>query len=234
MIDLYFAPTPNGQKISIMLEECELPYSLKVVNLAAGDQFEPEFLAISPNNRIPAIVDHDGPNGKPLSLMESSAILVYLADKTGKFLAKEGAERYEVLQWLEWQQGGFGPMLGQASHFNVYYKERLAYPIERFIREAKRLYGVLDKQLEGKDYICGEYSIADMATWPWVVPRKHHEIDLANFTNVARWNEVMKQRPHLRKGFALLRDAMKNIQMDAAQRKQLYGSEDAGPEANEG
>ena len=228
MIDLYFAPTPNGQKVSIMLEECDLDYKLKPVNIAAGDQFKPEFLAISPNNRIPAIVDHNGPDGQAISLMESAAILIYLADKTGKFLPIQGSARYDVLQWLAWQQGGFGPMLGQANHFNVYYKERLPYPMERFSREANRLYKVLDKQLENKEYMCGEYSIADIATWPWIVPRKHQGVDLDDYPNVAKWNETMKQRPKLRKGFGLLRDVIKHVKMDAEARKKLYGTSDAG------
>ncbi len=231
MIDLYFAPTPNGQKISIMLEECGLDYSLKPVNIAAGDQYKPEFLAISPNNRIPAIVDHDGPGGEPLALMESAAILIYLADKTGKFLPENGAARYDVLQWLSWQQGGFGPMLGQANHFNVYYKERLAYPMERFTREANRLYSVLNKQLQDNEYMCGDYSIADMATWPWIVPRKHQGVDLQDYPHVARWHELMKQRPNLRKGFGLLRDLIKQVKMDSESRTTLFGSSDAGPGA---
>ncbi len=231
MIDLYFAPTPNGQKISIMLEECGLEYRLKLVNITSGEQFKPEFLAISPNSKIPAIVDHDGPNGEAISLMESAAILIYLADKTGQFLPAEGSARYDVLQWLTWQQGGFGPILGQANHFNIYYKERLAYPMERFTREANRLYAVLDEQLKGKEYICGEYSIADMATWPWIVPRKYQGVDLANYPNVARWNDTMKARPNLRKGFGLLRDIIKQVKMDADAREKLYGSADAGPGA---
>ncbi len=228
MIDLYFAPTPNGQKISIMLEECELPYTLKPVNIAAGEQFKPDFLAISPNNRIPAIVDHAGPEGQSVTLMESAAILIYLADKTGQFLPVAGVERYEVLQWLAWQHGGFGPMLGQANHFNVYYKERLAYPMERFTREANRLYAVLDRQLVDKEYVCGQYSIADMAIWPWIVPRKYQGVDLEQYPNVARWNEVMKARPRLRKGFGLLRDVIKQVSMDAEARRVLYGTADAG------
>ncbi len=228
MIDLYFAPTPNGQKVSIMLEECGLAYTLKPVNIASGEQYAPDFLEISPNNRIPAIVDHEGPEGKPLALMESAAILIYLADKSGKFLPKQGRARYDVLQWLAWQQGGFGPMLGQANHFNVYYKERLAYPMERYNKEANRLYKVLDKQLQNQEYICGEYSIADMASWPWIVPRKHQGVELADYPNVAKWNEIMKQRPNLRKGFALLRDALKQVKMDARSREKLYGSADAG------
>lgn len=212
MIDLYSWCTPNGQKVSIMLEECSLEYRTHPVNIAKGDQFDPAFLKISPNNRIPAVVDRAGPGGRPISLFESGAILIYLADKTAKFLPAAGPRRYEVLQWLMWQMSGVGPMFGQAGHFRNYAPlmikepERLAYGQERYTKEARRLYGIMDERLGESEWLgTDEYSIADMATWPWVAPHARQSIDLKEHPNVARWHEVMKARPPVRRGYDVLR-----------------------------
>ena len=199
MIDLYTAATPNGQKIHIMLEECALPYRSHWVDLNAGDQFTDEFLEISPNNKIPALVDSDGPDGQPISLFESGAILIYLAEKTGKFLPKDGAARWEVLKWLYWQMGGFGPLLGQAHHFNAYAPERIKYAMERYTNEAGRLYRVLDKQLDGRDYIAGEYSIADMAAFPWTRLYARQGLKIEDYPNVVRWRQRIEVRPAVQK-----------------------------------
>jgi GST-like protein len=202
MIDLYFDHTPNGQKVHIMLEECGLPYRLIMVDIGKGEQFQPAFLKISPNNKVPAVVDHDGPDGEPISLFESGAILLYLAEKTGRFLPAEPRARWEVLQWLMWQMGGFGPMLGQAHHFLAYAPMNpagsvvLPYAQERYRNEAARLYGVLDRRLEGRDWVAGgEYSIADMAIFPWARLHPRQEQSLDNFPNVKRWYGAMATRP---------------------------------------
>ncbi|MHB1218410.1 MAG: glutathione S-transferase N-terminal domain-containing protein [Alphaproteobacteria bacterium] len=199
MIDLYTAATPNGQKIHIMLEECGLPYRSHWVDLNAGDQFTDAFLEISPNNKIPALVDPDGPDGKPISLFESGAILIYLAEKTGKFLPKDGAARWDVLKWLYWQMGGFGPMLGQAHHFNAYAPDRIKYAMDRYTNEAGRLYRVLDKQLEGRDYIAGDYSIADIAAFPWTRLYGRQGLKIEDYPNVKRWQERIQARPAVQK-----------------------------------
>ena len=202
MIDLYYWPTPNGWKISIMLEECGLPYRVVPVNIGQGDQFEPEFLAISPNNRMPAIVDHapaDG--GAPLPVFESGAILIYLAEKTGRFLPADLRGRKTVLEWLSWQLGGVGPMFGQAGHFSLYAPERLPYAIERYRAEMLRLYGVLDRRLEEREFIADDFSIADMACWPWVITYKGQKVDLDRFPNVRRWYKALQKRPALRRGY---------------------------------
>ncbi|RJT54162.1 GSH-dependent disulfide bond oxidoreductase [Rahnella variigena] len=205
MIDLYYAPTPNGHKISLFLEESGLPYRLYRIDMSAGEQFRPEFLAISPNNKIPAIVDNqpvDG--GAPLSVFESGAILQYLAEKTGKFLSQELRERTITLQWLTWQVAGFGPMLGQNHHFTHYAPQPVPYAIERFLQETRRLYGVLNRQLEKNAYIAGEnYSIADIATYPWVVAHERQRVDLAEFPAVRNWFERVKSRPATQKAYAL-------------------------------
>ncbi|MBM3569977.1 MAG: glutathione S-transferase family protein [Alphaproteobacteria bacterium] len=200
MIELHTWTTPNGRKISIALEELGLAYSVHPVNISKNEQFRPEFLAISPNNRIPAIVDPDGPGGKRLALFESGAILIYLADKTGKLLAREGAQRYAAIQWLMWQMAGFGPMLGQVHHFKRAAPEKVPYAIKRYFDEAKRLYGVLDKQLAGRDYILDAYSIADIACYPWAMRYDWQEIDLAEFPNVQRWMGTMGARPAVQRG----------------------------------
>ncbi len=199
MIDLYTAATPNGQKIHIMLEECGLPHRSHWVDLNAGDQFTDEFLEISPNNKIPALVDPDGPDGKPISLFESGAILIYLAEKTGKFLPKDGAARWDVLKWLYWQMGGFGPMLGQAHHFNAYAPDRIKYAMDRYTNEAGRLYGVLDRQLAGRDYIAGEYSIADIAVFPWTRLYERQGLKIEDYPNVVRWRARIEARPAVQK-----------------------------------
>jgi len=205
MIDLYYAPTPNGHKISLFLEESGLPYRLYRIDMSAGEQFRPEFLAISPNNKIPAVVDNqpvDG--GAPLSVFESGAILQYLAEKTGKFLSQELRERTITLQWLTWQVAGFGPMLGQNHHFTHYAPQPVPYAIERFLQETRRLYGVLNRQLEKNAYIAGEnYSIADIATYPWVVAHERQRVDLAEFPAVRNWFERVKSRPATQKAYAL-------------------------------
>jgi GSH-dependent disulfide-bond oxidoreductase len=207
MIDLLYWPTPNGWKIAIALEEMELAYRLIPVDIGKGAQFEPDFLAVSPNNRIPAIVDHDPDDGgPPVPVFESGAILVYLAEKTGRFLPRDPRGRSEALQWLMWQMGGLGPMLGQHGHFKLYARDEIPYAIERYRAEALRLYGVLDRRLADRECLAGAYSIADMACWPWVVTHKAQEIDLAAFPNVRRWYDALKERPGLRRGYALGRE----------------------------
>ena len=204
MITLYTWPTPNGKKISIMLEETGLPYRAVPINISANEQFAPDFLKISPNNKIPAIVDSDGPQGKPYSLFESGAILIYLAGKTGKFLGSKDTERYNILQWLMFQMGGLGPMLGQAHHFRIYAPEKITYAIDRYTQEAHRLYGVMDKRLADSPYLgCKDYSIADIAAWPWVASHERQGIDLAKFPHVQRWFDAIAKRPAVERGNAL-------------------------------
>jgi GST-like protein len=202
MIQLYTWATPNGKKASIMLEEVELPYEVHPINIAKGDQLKPEYLAINPNNKIPAIIDSDGPDGKPLKLFESGAILMYLADKTGKFLPQEMAKRYEVIQWLMFQMGGVGPMFGQANYF-YRLEEKVPFAIERYHKEALRLYKVLEQTLEQRDYLAGEYSIADIATYPWVGRHDGHNVKLEEFPNVKRWFDVISQRSAVKHGMAV-------------------------------
>ncbi|WP_142847601.1 glutathione binding-like protein [Telmatospirillum sp. J64-1] len=197
MIDLYYWPTPNGHKVTLFLEEAGLEYKIHPVNIGAGDQFKPDFLAISPNNRMPAIVDHapaDG--GEPISIFESGAILLYLAEKTGSFLPQDLRGRKTVMEWLFWQVGGLGPMAGQNHHFVQYAPERIPYAMERYVKETNRLYGVLNKRLEGREFIAGDvYSIADMACYPWIVPWERQQQDLNAFPNLKRWFEAIRQRP---------------------------------------
>lgn len=199
MIQLYTWATPNGKKVSIMLEEIELPYEIRPVNLGQREQFKPEYLAINPNNKIPAIIDTDGPEGKPLTLFESGAILMYLAEKTGKFLPRETSKRYEVIQWLMFQMGGVGPMFGQANYF-FKLAEKVPYAIERFYKEALRLYGVLDQELARKPFLAGSYSIADIATYPWVGRHEGHKVKLEEFPNVKRWFDTISARPAVKRG----------------------------------
>ena len=207
MIDLYYWPTPNGWKISIALEEMALAYRAIPVNLERGEQFAPDFLRVSPNGRIPAIVDRESSDaGEPLALFESGAILLYLAEKSGRFLPQEARGRAEVVQWLMWQIGGLGPMLGQHGHFRLYAPEKLDYAIQRYGDEARRLFGVLDRRLEGREHICGAYSIADMACWPWVVTYKAQQISLGDFPHLRRWYDALKLRPGLRRGYDLHRE----------------------------
>ncbi len=209
MIELYYWPTPNGHKASIMLEEVGLPYEVHPVNMAKGEQFEPDFLKISPNNKIPAIVDRDGPGGERFPVFESGAILVYLAEKAGRFLPTDTARRFEVLQWLFFQVGNVGPMFGQCGHFLGYAREKIQYAIDRYRNETLRLYGVMDRRLANGDYLAGDYSIADIATWPWVDVRWFHEIDIEEFPHVERWYERIGRRAAVERGTALLKDDMK-------------------------
>lgn len=202
MIDLYFWPTPNGWKITIALEEMALPYRLVPVDIGRGEQLRPGFLAISPNGRIPAIVDPEPPGGgPPISVFESGAILLYLAEKSGRFLPRDLRGRVEVLEWLCWQIGGVGPMLGQHGHFALYAPQPVPYAIERYRREAERLYGVLDRRLADREHVCGAYSIADMAIWPWIVTWRQQRIELDRYSHVRRWYDALKERPALRRGY---------------------------------
>ena len=202
MIDAYYWPTPNGWKLSIALEEMELKYRVVPVDIGRGDQFNEYFLKISPNNRMPAIVDHDpADGGDPISVFESGAILVYLAEKAGKLMPSDIRGRKEVMEWLTWQMSGMGPMFGQSGHFRFYAPKKIPYAQERYNTESLRLYGVLDQRLEGREYICGNYSIADIACWPWVLTYKKQEIDLGQFPNVRRWYDLLKTRPGLRRGY---------------------------------
>jgi GST-like protein len=226
MIDAYSWPTPNGHKVHIMLEETGLPYRVHGVNIAAGEQFKPEFLAIAPNNRIPAIVDSEGPGGKPYSLFESGAILMYLAEKTGQFMPKDMAGKYKVVQWLMFQMGGVGPMLGQTHHFRQYAPEKIEYAINRYSNESKRLYGVVDKQLGVTGaYIAGDYSIADMAIYPWFVPFERQGIIIDEFPHVKRWMAEIKARPAVERGMAVLKDRRRDpATMDAKAKEILFGA----------
>jgi GST-like protein len=204
VIDLYYWTTPNGHKITIFLEEADLPYSIVPVNISKGEQFKPEFLRFSPNNRIPAIVDNaPAVGGRPVSVFESGAILVYLGDKTGKFLPTEPYSRVEVMQWLFWQMGGLGPMAGQNHHFSQYAPEKILYAIERYVKETNRLYGVLDKRLADREFVAGDYSIADMASYPWVVPYERQGQRLDEFPNLKRWFETIRARPAVTRAYEL-------------------------------
>ena len=207
MIDLYYWPTPNGWKISIALEEMGLEYRVIPVNIGKGEQFEPDFLKISPNNRMPAIIDQDpADGGDPISVFETGAILIYLAEKIGQFMPVDVRGRKEVIEWLMWQMGRLGPMLGQNGHFKFYAPEKIPYAQERYSTEALRLFAVLNKRLEGRDFICGDYSIADMACWPWIITYKRQEIDLGEFPNIRRWYDNLKARPALRRGYEVGRE----------------------------
>jgi len=204
MIELYTWSTPNGRKVSIMLEECGLPYRVHTIDIGKGEQFTPEFIAINPNGRIPAIVDPQGPDGKPMQLFESGAILVYLAGKTGRFLPLSVRAKYEALQWLMFQMGGVGPMFGQAHHFLRAAKEPVPYGIERYGKETRRLYGVMDRHLAGTPFLAaGEYTIADIATYPWVARHEWHKVELAEFPNVKRWFDTIGRRPAAARGMAV-------------------------------
>ena len=212
MIDVYSTATPNGHKVHILLEELGLPYRVHHVDIGAGDQFKPDFLAISPNNKIPAIVDADGPDGKPISLFESGAILLYLASKTGRFLGESDRDKFTTLQWLMFQMGGVGPMLGQAHHFRIYAPEKIAYAVNRYTNEAKRLYGVIDKRLGEQAYLAGShYTIADIATFPWTRSWKNQGIELADFPNVQRWFDEINARPAVIRGVEVLQDKRKAL-----------------------
>lgn len=232
MIELLTAPTPNGWKVSIMLEECGLPYRVRWVNIGKGEQFAPDFLAVSPNNRIPAIIDHtpaDG--GEPIPVFETGAILLYLAEKTEQFLPSDVRGHKQVMEWLFWQVGGLGPMLGQHGHFKLYAPERIAYATTRYRDEALRLYGVLDRQLARFPHVAGaDYSIADMACFPWIQTWKAQDIPLADFPALGAWYERLKQRPALRKGMELGRANVNKRPQDSAEtRRLLFGIKEENP-----
>ena len=224
MIELHTWGTPNGRKVSVMLEECGLPYSVHKIDISKGEQFKPEFLRISPNNRIPAIVDPDGPGGKPISLFESGAILIYLAEKTGKFLPKDQRGRYEVIQWLMFQMGGIGPMLGQVHHFRAYAPEPIPYAIDRYTKEAGRLYGVVDRRLADRPFIAGDYSIADMAIFPWLRSWERQGVNIADYPNLKRWFDTIAGRPAVERGVKVLSDLSRSGPMDEKQREILFGA----------
>jgi len=224
MIEVYSWATPNGHKVHVMLEECGLEYRAIPVNIGAGEQFAPEFLAISPNNKIPAIVDPDGPDGRPISLFESGAILLYLAAKTGRFLPADTRARWRVLEWLMFQMGSVGPMLGQTHHFRLYAPEKLPYAIDRYSNEAKRIYGVLDKRLTGREWVASDdYSIADIAIFPWLRSWQNQGIDWADFPHLKRWFDRVAARPAVQRGVEVLASLRKPFRTDA-EREVLFGA----------
>lgn len=225
MIDLYYWPTPNGLKLKLFLEEAQLPYRVVEVDITQGAQFDPAFLAISPNNRIPALVDHaPAGGGASLSLFESGAMLLYLAEKTGRLLPTDLRGRAEVLQWLFWQVGGLGPMAGQNGHFNHYAPEPVPYAIDRYVRETNRLYGVLDRRLADREFIAGAYSIADIACYPWIVPHRAHGQDLADFPNLRRWFDAIAARPATRRAYEGAPESYASSRrMSDAERAVLFG-----------
>lgn len=224
MIDVYSTATPNGHKVHILLEELGLPYRVHHIDIGAGDQFTPEFLAISPNNKIPAIVDADGPDSKPISLFESGAILIYLASKTGQFLGATDREKFTTLQWLMFQMGGVGPMMGQTHHFRIYAPEKIEYAINRYTNESKRLYGVMDKQLGKTAYLAGdEYTIADIATFPWTRSWKNQGVEMSEFPNVQRWFDEISERPAVKRGVEVLASLRKPLVDDKA-KEALFGA----------
>jgi GST-like protein len=225
-IEVYYWPTPNGHKITIMLEECGLPYEIKPVNIGRGEQFKPEFLAISPNNRMPAIIDRDGPGGSPISVFESGAILQYLGRKTGRFYPADERQRVAVEEWLFWQMAGLGPMAGQAHHFRNYAPEKIPYGIDRYTNEVNRLYGVMDIHLADRPYLAGEYSIADMASFPWVMPYKNQGQDITEFANLEKWLNRIRGRPAVVRALKAgeeLRKTAANLATDKEAQKILFG-----------
>ncbi len=226
MIDLYYWTTPNGHKITIFLEETGLPYTLKRIDIGRGDQFEPGFLKIAPNNRIPAIVDHDpGDGGEPISVFESGAILVYLAAKTGRFLPRETRAWVDVLQWLMWQMAGLGPMAGQNHHFVQYAPERIPYAMDRYVKETSRLYGVLNKRLADREFVAGDYSIADMACYPWIVPHTRQQQNLDDFPHLKRWFETIRARPAVVKAYEVSKAFNTRPTVDEEAKKVLFGQD---------
>ncbi|MBH8565492.1 glutathione S-transferase N-terminal domain-containing protein [Nostoc sp. CENA67] len=227
MIDLYYWTTPNGHKITIFLEEVGLPYKIIPVNIGAGEQFQPEFLQISPNNRIPAIVDHEpATGGTPISVFESGAILLYLAEKTGKLIPEDLRLRVEVLQWLFWQMAGLGPMAGQNHHFSNYAPEKIDYAINRYVNETGRLYAVLDKRLADREFVAGDYSIADIAAYPWIVPYERQSQKLEDFPNLKRWFETIKARPATIRAYEKA-EAFKNQTLDIEKSRELLFNQSA-------
>jgi GST-like protein len=223
MIELYTWTTPNGWKVSIALEELGLPYEVHPVNIGAGDQFRPEFLAISPNNKIPAIVDTEGPSGRRISVFESGAILIYLAEKTGRLLPKDAEGRMRALEWLMFQMASIGPMLGQVHHFRSYAPEKIPYAIDRYTNEARRIYGVLDRRLAQAEYLAGDFSIADIAAYPWLRLPDRQGVEIAEYPNVSRWRDAMAQRPAVVRGLAVPPPNPGSPGMDAAARENLFG-----------
>ena len=224
MIELYTWPTPNGHKIHIMLEETGLPYRVHPINIGAGDQFKPEFLKISPNNKMPAMIDSDGPDGKPISMFESGAMLIYLASKTGKFLPENLRDRWSTLQWLMFQMGNVGPMLGQAHHFLAYAPEKIPYAMQRYAKEANRLYGVMDRRLaESKFIACDEYTIADMAIMPWLRSYERQNVNMDEYPHVRKWFDGIGARPAVQRGLAVLAHMRKPV-MDDKAKEILFGA----------
>jgi GSH-dependent disulfide-bond oxidoreductase len=226
MIDLYYWPTPNGHKITLCLEELGLPYRIVPVNIGKGEQFAPSYLAISPNNKMPALVDHAPPGGgAPVAIFESGAILIYLADKAGRLLPAALRERMEVLQWLFWQVGGLGPMAGQNGHFSVFAPEKIPYAIERYTKETNRLYGVLNNRLADREFVAGAFSIADIAAYPWIVPHESHGQKLSDFPHLERWFEAIKARPATIKAYGSSVDpySKQSAPLTDEQRKVLFG-----------
>jgi len=225
-IELYYWPTPNGHKVSILLEELELPYTVRPINILAGDQFSPEYRQLNPNAKMPTIVDPDGPGGDPYSVFESGAIMLYLAEKTGRLLPSDPRARYRVIQWLMFQMGNVGPMLGQTHHFRQYAPESIPYAIERYTKEAARLYGVLEEQLAQSDYVAGDYSIADIAIFPWIVPYQRQGQSLDDYPHLKRWFETIQARSAVQRGLNLLSDQTVNpSNLDETARANLFGSQ---------
>ncbi|MFZ3483325.1 glutathione S-transferase N-terminal domain-containing protein [Sphingomonas sp. 3-13AW] len=231
MIHLHYWPTPNGHKVTLFLEEAEVPYTIHPVNIGKGEQFDPDFLKIAPNNRMPAIIDDEpAGGGESISVFESGAILLYLAEKTGRFLGPDVRTRVEQTQWLMWQMGGLGPMLGQNHHFNRYAPEKIPYAIDRYVKETSRLYGVLDRRLDGREFIAGDYSIADMAAYPWIVPHEAQGQNLADFPNVERWFEAIRNRPATQRAYALAETVNPAAgEMSEEARRHLFGQSPARP-----
>src|SRR5271156_4283847 len=224
MIDLYYWPTPNGHKITLFLEETGMPYTIIPVNIAKGEQFRPEFLAISPNNRMPAIVDHTPmERGAPISVFESGAILLYLAEKSEQFMARDLRGRVETTQWLFWQIGGLGPMAGQNHHFARYAPEKISYAIDRYVKETNRLYGVLDKRLDGREFVAGRHSIADMAIYPWTVPYERQGQKLEDFPHLKRWFEAMRERPAVKRAYDRAKEINTAPTVSEESKKILFG-----------
>jgi GST-like protein len=225
MIDVYFWTTPNGYKVTIMLEEAGLAYKVIPVDIGRGDQFKAEFLAISPNNKIPAMVDHDGPGRQPIAIFESGAILMYLAEKTGKLMSSDMRRRYDVIQWLMFQMASVGPMLGQAHHFRRYAPQQIGYAIQRYTNEASRIYGVIDRRLRQVEYLAGDYSIADIATYPWLRSHKWQGQNLEDFPHLKRWYEAIESRPAVQKGIAVMADQVKRpVTADKDAWETLFGA----------
>jgi GST-like protein len=224
MIDLYTWPTPNGHKVHIMLEEVGLGYNVIPVNISAGDQFDPAFLEISPNNKMPAMVDKDGPGGRPYALFESGAILLYLAEKTGKLLPDETRQGYTVIQWLMFQMGSIGPMLGQAHHFRAYAPEPIPYAIDRYTNEANRLYNVLDVRLRGHEYLANEYSIADIAVFPWLRSHERQGVNMDDYPQVKRWFDAIAERPAVKRGLEVLADRRRPGPITEEEREIMFGA----------